>query len=218
MEYYKNNKVLVSYLQSVALADKNLRRLNLKKESYVLTEFEKANNLYWVESGFLGVEVQMESSPYLSTFIFENDFFGLDAFSSFKRKNHTIKVLSSEASMIEINTEFLLNALNKKPELYSLLLENFTDILQRHYQFFDFILLDPIERVKKTLLYLSGFIGSINAEEQVQLPMEINQKVLASFCRTSQSRISHCLKVLTERGFIVNSRAPFILIDHDGEN
>ncbi|MBO0455093.1 Crp/Fnr family transcriptional regulator, partial [Candidatus Enterococcus murrayae] len=157
------------------------------------------------------VEVTKKQGSYISAFIFENDLFGLDAFSSFPSKNHAIKVLSSGAIIYRVEKNFLLTSLNQRTNLYELLLTNFTDVFQRHYLFENFLSLSPTERTKKSLSYLSDFIGEINEAGQIQTPMEITQEVLARFCRTSQSRISICLKELKESGFLLNRKAPFIL-------
>jgi CRP-like cAMP-binding protein len=211
MEYFKNNKQLIDFLRSKALIHSDFTKVVLQKNQYVITEYEKAQYLFFVANGLLSVEVIKKHSSYISAFIFENDFFGLDAFSSFPTKNHAIKILSSSAIIYRIEKSFLLDSLNQKPELYNLLLTNFADVFQRHYLFQDFLSLSPIERTKKCLIYLSDFIGEINEQEQVQIPTEITQEVLARFCRTSQSRISLCLKELQEAEFLLNKKAPFVL-------
>ena len=194
MERFKNNHQLIDYLKLETTSSLEFHKIVLQKNDYILTEFEKAQHLFFVSSGFLSVDIQEESRYFISAFIFENDFFGLDAFSSFPSKNHAIKVISSDAIIYRIEKQFLLTVLNKRPELYELLLTNFTDIFQRHYLFEDFLSLSPIERIQKALSYLSDFIGQINDQDQVEMPSEITQEVLARFCRTSQSRVSVCLK------------------------
>lgn len=211
MEFFKNNEQLIDYLHSKALIHSDFTKVILQKNQHVITEYEKAHYLFFVASGLLSVEVSKKTNSYISAFIFENDFFGLDAFSSFPTKNHAVKILSSNAVIYRIEKDFLLDSLKQKPELYNLLLTNFADVFQRHYLFQDFLSLSPIERTKKCLIYLSDFIGEINEQEQVQIPTEITQEVLARFCRTSQSRVSLCLKELQESEFLLNKKAPFIL-------
>jgi CRP-like cAMP-binding protein len=211
MEYFKNNKQFLEYLYSVVSAASDLRAMKLQKDDYVITEYEKAQHVFLVTSGFLSVEVTNDVRSYISAFVFENDFFGLDAFSSYPSKSHAIRVTSSEAVIHRIEKQFMLDALKQRPDLYELLLTNFTDIFQRHYLFNDFLSLSPIERVKKVLRYLSDYIGEIDEYEQLKIPGEITQEVLARFCRTSQSRISVCLKELYEMKFLTNKKAPFVL-------
>ncbi|TFJ72860.1 Crp/Fnr family transcriptional regulator [Carnobacterium maltaromaticum] len=211
MEHFKNNRSMIDYLNSFESSTLNCQQLTLTQDEYIITRYEKSEYLYLLTNGLVSVEILEDSNNYISAFIFENDFFGLDSFSSFPTKNHAIKVISSSAEIVKIKKDFLLNALNQKPELYKLLLTNFADIFQRHYYFFNFLSLPPVERVKTTLLYLSDFISEPTETNHLKIPKEITQQIVARFCRTSQSRVSICLKKLHETGFLLTKTAPFII-------
>ncbi|WP_314064047.1 Crp/Fnr family transcriptional regulator [uncultured Vagococcus sp.] len=211
MEYFKNNKRILDYLNSFELNTQQYQHLRVAKDDYVINIYEKADYLFFLQTGLASVEILEDSTHYISAFIFENDFFGLDTFSSYQTKGHAIKIISSQAEVVKIRKDFLLSSLNQQPELYALLLTNFADIFQRHYSFFDFLTLAPVERVKTTLLYLSDFISEPTEDGSLKLPKEITQQILARFCRTSQPRISLCLKELCEAGILLTKKAPFII-------
>lgn len=211
MEHYKNNKDIIDYLTSKELAPHTFQKLHLTKDELVITTYEKTESLFLLEQGFASVEILDDSRHYISAFIFENDFFGLDAFSSFPTKGHAIRIISPTANIIKIKKDTLLTALSQKTELYELLLTNFADIFQRHYYFLDFLNLMPVERIKATLQYLSDFISEPTEDGHLQLPKEITQSILARFCRTSQPRVSTSLKELHNTGFLLTKSAPFLI-------
>jgi len=181
------------------------------KDKLIIDEYEKASTLYYVVSGIACVEILNEGQRYISSFIFPNDFFGLDSFSTFKKKSHSIRVISTEATIFSIPKELLLNTLNEKPTYYELLLKNFADILQRHYGYFDFLHLSTTERVKNALTYLSDRIGNLTSDEHLALPSFITQETLAKFCRTSQSRVSISLSELEKMGWLLKKKVPITI-------
>ncbi|MBO0471499.1 Crp/Fnr family transcriptional regulator [Enterococcus sp. DIV0242_7C1] len=210
MELFKNNQQLIDYLKTTDSMH-NITERTLEKGHSIVTEFDKSDHLFFLVDGILSVEVITEANSFISSFIFSNDFFGLDTFSSYQTKGHAISVLSAKATVIKIKKDYLLATLNVHPAYYELLLTNFADIFQRHYRFFDLLSLSPKDRVQTLLSYLADFIGELNDLEQLEIPAVFTQEILAKFCRTSQSRISVCLKELHREGFLIRKKSPFIL-------
>lgn len=181
------------------------------KNSLIIDEYEKTTTLYYVVDGVISVEILNEGKRYISSFIFQNDFFGLDSFSTFKQKEHSIRVISEQATIFSISKEMLLHSLNKVPHYYELLLTNFADIFQRHYSYFNFLHLPSTERIKQALIYLSDHIGILTVTDQLELPNFITQEILSKFCRTSQSRISISLNELQKTGWLLKKKVPITL-------
>lgn len=182
-----------------------------KKDALVIDEYEKTEYIYYVTEGVLSVEILNEGKRYISSFIFQNDFFGLDSFSTFKQKEHSIRVMSAHATVFCLSKEKLLNVLNQEPEYYELLLTNFSDIFQRHYGYFNFLYLPTTERIKRALGYLSDHIGIVTEKEHLELPTFITQETLSKFCRTSQSRVSVSLSALEKTGWLLKKKVPITL-------
>ncbi|MBO0422514.1 Crp/Fnr family transcriptional regulator [Enterococcus plantarum] len=182
-----------------------------EKDSLVIDEYEKTETIYYVLDGVLSVEILNDGKCYISSFVFQNDFFGLDSFSTFKQKDHSIRVMSEQATIFCLSKEKLLNVLNEQPEYYALLLTNFADIFQRHYGYFHFLYLPTTERIKNALRYLSDHIGLITEAEHLELPKFITQEVLSKFCRTSQSRVSVSLSELEKTGWLLKKKVPITL-------
>lgn len=100
MEHFKNNRSIIDYLNSFESSTLNCQQLTLTQDEYIITRYEKSEYLYLLTNGLASVEILEDSNNYISAFIFENDFFGLDSFSSFPTKNHAIKVISSSAEIV----------------------------------------------------------------------------------------------------------------------
>lgn len=213
MEYFKNNLALIHFLKSNDLSKTNWIEQKYLKEQSIINEFEKSDRIYFMNSGVGVVEILGHEKQYISSFIFENDLFGLDSFSTFKQKAHSIRIISDQAVIFSIKKEHLLAALNQEPTYYEMILTNFADILQRHYTYFDFLHLPTTDRVKQALTYLNDRIGVLSEEEIIELPKYITQDVLAKFCRTSQSRISVCLTELHVAGWLKKKTVPITLND-----
>lgn len=182
-----------------------------KKDTLVVDEYEKTKNIYYVIEGVLCVEILNDGKRYISSFIFQNDFFGLDSFSTFKQKEHSIRVISEDATIFCLPKDKLLLSLNEDPHYYELMLTNFADIFQRHYGYFNFLHLPTTKRMKHALTYLSDHIGIITESEQLELPTFITQEVLSKFCRTSQSRVSVSLNELAEEGWLIKKKVPITM-------
>ncbi|OEG19663.1 cyclic nucleotide-binding protein [Enterococcus quebecensis] len=209
MESYKNNLELINDLKE-KLATGWLEK-TYESDTLVIDEYEKATTIYYVVSGVVCVEILNDGQQYISSFIFQNDFFGLDSFSTFKQKSHSIRVISEQATIFSIPKDLLFKVLNDTPVHYELLLANFADIFQRHYGYFNFLHLPTTERVKIALTYLSDYIGILNEEEHLELPKFITQEVLSKFCRTSQSRISVSLNELEKQEWLVKRKVPITI-------
>lgn len=181
------------------------------KDTLIIDEYEKTENIYYVVEGVICVEILNDGKRYISSFIFQNDFFGLDSFSTFKQKEHSIRVISEHATIFCLSKERLLHSLNEEPLFYELLLSNFADIFQRHYGYFNFLHLPTTERIKHALTYLSDHIGILTENEQLELPKFITQEVLSKFCRTSQSRVSISLGELEKEGWLLKKKVPITL-------
>lgn len=177
----------------------------------IVDEYEKTANFYYVVEGVICVEILNDEKRYISSFIFENVFFGLDSFSTFKQKAHSIRVISDHATIFSVPKVILLNTLNEQPQYYELLLTNFADIFQRHYGYFDFLHLPTTERIKTALGYLSEHIGFLTQDEHFELPAFITQEILSKFCRTSQSRVSVSLSELEKTGWLLKKKVPITI-------
>lgn len=177
----------------------------------IVDEYEKTENIYYVVEGVICVEILNDDKRYISSFIFQNDFFGFDSFSTFKQKEHGIRVISEQATIFCLSKEKLLHLLNEKPDYYELLLTNFADILQRHYSYFNFLYLPTTERIKMALLYLSDYIGMLTIDEHLELPAFITQETLSKFCRTSQSRVSVSLSELEKASWLLKKKVPITI-------
>lgn len=182
-----------------------------KKDSLIINEYEKNENIYYVLEGVICVEILNDGKRYISSFIFQNDFFGLDSFSTFKQKEHEIRVISEHATVFCLSKKKLLISLNDAPEYYELLLTNFSDIFQRHYGYFNFLYLPTTERIKNALHYLSDHIGIVTEIEHLELPKFITQETLSKFCRTSQSRVSVSLSELKKTGWLLKKKVPITI-------
>ncbi|WP_281246840.1 Crp/Fnr family transcriptional regulator [Enterococcus silesiacus] len=182
-----------------------------EKDKMIVDEYEKTANFYYIVEGVICVEILNDEKRYISSFIFENDFFGLDSFSTFKQKAHSIRVISDNATIFSLPKETLLDTLNEQPQYYELLLTNFADIFQRHYGYFDFLHLPTTERIKTALSYLSEHIGYLTHDEHFELPSFITQEILSKFCRTSQSRVSVSLSELEKTGWLLKKKVPITI-------
>ncbi|WP_206911948.1 Crp/Fnr family transcriptional regulator [Enterococcus sp. DIV0849a] len=182
-----------------------------EKDTLVIDEYEKTENIYYVVEGVLCVEILNHGKRYISSFIFQNDFFGFDSFSTFKQKTHGIRVISEHATVFCLSKEKLLASLNEQPDFYELLLANFADIFQRHYGYFNFLYLPTTERVKSALHYLSDYIGIVTETDHLELPKFITQETLSKFCRTSQSRVSVSLSELEKTGWLLKKKVPITI-------
>ncbi|MGX7420158.1 Crp/Fnr family transcriptional regulator [Carnobacterium gallinarum] len=211
MELFKNNQQLITYLKNRIPQGNNWNEKNYVKQEIVIGEYKKAETIYFLLEGTATVEILSDDKQYISAFIFENDLFGIDSFSTFKQKSHTIRIISPTATIFSIKKTALLAALNHDPHYYELILTNFADIFQRHYGYFDFLHLSPTNRVHYTLNYLSDYIGIINLHNELELPKFITQDILAKFCRTSQSRISLSLKELYQTGWLLKKTIPLTI-------
>ncbi|WP_375180319.1 Crp/Fnr family transcriptional regulator [Enterococcus rotai] len=209
MELYKNNSALVDYLKQEPLT--KWTEKTYEKDRLIIDEYEKSSTFYYVVEGVISVEILNEGKRYISSFIFQNDFFGLDSFSTFKQKEHSIRVISEQATIFSISKEILLRLLNEEPHYYELLLTNFADIFQRHYGYFNFLHLPTTERIKHALHYLSDHIGLLTAAEHLELPTFITQEILSKFCRTSQSRVSVSLGELEQAGWLLRKKVPITI-------
>ncbi|MFD1899033.1 Crp/Fnr family transcriptional regulator [Enterococcus termitis] len=209
IELYKNNNALIDYLKKHSLS--NWTEKIYEKNSLIIDEYEKAATLYYVVDGVISVEILNEGKCYISSFIFQNDFFGLDSFSTFKQKEHGIRVISDQAMIFSVSKQMLFQLLNEEPKYYELLLTNFADIFQRHYGYFNFLHLPTTERIKDALVYLSDHIGIITEAEHLELPRFITQEILSKFCRTSQSRVSVSLSDLEKSGWLIKNKVPITI-------
>ncbi|MGX7148178.1 Crp/Fnr family transcriptional regulator [Enterococcus ureasiticus] len=209
MEVYKDNLTLIDYLKKESR--NNWTEKTFGKDTLVIDEYEKTENIYYVVEGVLSVEILNDGKRYISSFIFQNDFFGLDSFSTFKQKEHGIRVISEHATVFCLSKGKLLDSLNKEPSYYELLLTNFADIFQRHYGYFNFLYLPTTERVKSALRYLSDHIGIITETDHLELPKFITQETLSKFCRTSQSRVSVSLSELEKTGWLLKKKVPITI-------
>ncbi|WP_242551010.1 Crp/Fnr family transcriptional regulator [Enterococcus ureilyticus] len=187
------------------------------KNNLIIDEYDKAKTLYYVVSGVICVEILNDDKRYISSFIFQNDFFGLDSFSTFKQKTHSVRVISEEATIFSIPKTILLNTLNEVPNYYELLLTNFADIFQRHYSYFEFLHLPTAARIKQALSYLSDHIGHLTETEQIELPTFVTQEILSKFCRTSQSRVSISLNELEKTGWLLKKKVPITINSEEVE-
>ncbi|WP_271497601.1 Crp/Fnr family transcriptional regulator [Enterococcus sp. 5H] len=209
IERYKDNLALIEYLNRDPL-NKCTEKI-FEKNSLIVDEYEKSSHLYYVVEGVACVEILNDGQQYISSFIFQNDFFGLDSFSTFNKKEHGIRVISETATIISLPKGRLLASLNEEPQNYELLLTNFADIFQRHYSYFNFLHLPTKDRIKQALQYLSDHIGIVTIEEHLELPRFITQEILSKFCRTSQSRVSVSLKELEKTGWLLKKKVPITL-------
>ena len=200
---------MIDYLRQAKLAKWAIK--TYKNDHLIIDEYEKASTLYYVVEGVVSVEILNDGKRYISSFIFQNDFFGLDSFSTFKQKEHSIRVISHQATIFSISKEALLYSLNEAPHYYELLLTNFADIFQRHYGYFNFLHLPTTERIKNALAYLSDHIGIPTEAEHLELPVFITQDILAKFCRTSQSRVSVSLGELKQDGWLLKRKVPITI-------
>lgn len=211
MEKFKENISIILYLESLNPSHEDFSLVSTNNK-YLIKDLYNTDNIYFLNKGIIAVEVDYFDTHYISTLVWENDFFGLDSFSSFSKRTHSIKVLSPSVDFYCIKKHFLINALQNKPDLYELLLVNFADALQRHYLLTNFLTRHPKERLRSIISYLGDFIGEINKDDNIILPKSITQQILAQLCRTSQSRISITLEELMAEGFIKNKTSPIIIL------
>ncbi|MBC2254816.1 Crp/Fnr family transcriptional regulator [Listeria ivanovii] len=185
-------------------------------EKIILKE-EKSKHIFFVVEGFAAVELEdpLKKTNYISIFVLPSNILGIDTFSSYPKKQHSISVMSNRLVLYKIEVEFLLNVLAMKPDVNDFLLASMADVFARHYALLAMIAKTPKERILMAFQNLAADMG-IESEnnETVILPEFINQSVLARYCRTTQPNISNLLTELVEEGFLANKKSPY-QIDKD---
>ncbi|EEJ0015835.1 Crp/Fnr family transcriptional regulator, partial [Listeria innocua] len=176
-----------------------------------------AKHIFFVVEGYAAVELEdnLRKTNYISIFVLPNNVLGIDAFSSFPKKKHSITVMSEQMVLYKIEADFLLNILSVKPDVNDFLLTSIADVFARHYALLGMIAKTPKERIYMALENLAVEMGTEDEERnEIVLPNFINQSVLARYCRTTQPNISNLLTELVDEEFLVNKKSPY-RIDKD---
>ncbi|MBC2134988.1 Crp/Fnr family transcriptional regulator [Listeria innocua] len=212
----KFNTVL-SYLKEFPDYYKYVTKKTYTMNEKIIFEQEKAKHIFFVVEGYAAVELEdnLRKTNYISIFILPNNVLGIDAFSSFPKKKHSITVMSEQMVLYKIEADFLLNILSVKPDVNDFLLTSIADVFARHYALLGMIAKTPKERIYMALENLAVEMGTEDEERnEIVLPNFINQSVLARYCRTTQPNISNLLTELVDEEFLVNKKSPY-RIDKD---
>ncbi|MBC1391735.1 Crp/Fnr family transcriptional regulator, partial [Listeria welshimeri] len=108
----KFNTVL-SYLKEFPDYYKYVTKKTYTMNEKIIFEQEKAKHIFFVVEGYAAVELEdnLRKTNYISIFILPNNILGIDAFSSFPKKKHSITVMSEQMVLYKIEADFLLNIL-----------------------------------------------------------------------------------------------------------
>ncbi|MBC1805294.1 Crp/Fnr family transcriptional regulator [Listeria booriae] len=176
----------------------------------IILEEEKAKHIFFVVEGHAAVELEdkIRKTNYISIFIHPYNILGIDSFSTFPRKEHSITVMSDYLTLYKIDAEFLLNTLAMKPDVHDFLLTSIADIFARHYTLLGMIAKTPKERLCLAFQTLATEMG-IASKNEILLPSFITQSVLARYCRTTQPNVSNLLTELVEEGLLIHKKSPY---------
>ncbi|PZF91360.1 Crp/Fnr family transcriptional regulator [Listeria ivanovii] len=212
-----NLSTVLNYLKEFPDYYKYVSKKTYKMNDKIIFEEEKARHIFFVVEGYAAVELEdkLRKSNYISIFVLPTNILGIDAFSTFTKKQHSITVMSDTLALYKIEAEFLLNMLAVKPDMNDFLLTNIADVFARHYALLGMIAKTPKERIYMAFRNLALEMGTDQPEVgQIILPSFINQNVLARYCRTTQPNISNLLSELVAEGFLINKKSPY-RIDKD---
>ncbi|MBC2316110.1 Crp/Fnr family transcriptional regulator [Listeria booriae] len=176
----------------------------------IILEEEKSKHIFFVVEGHAAVELEdkIRRTNYISIFIHPYNILGIDSFSTFPKKEHSITVMSDHLTLYKIDAEFLLNTLAVKPDVHDFLLTSIADIFARHYTLLGMIAKTPKERLYMAFQNLATEMGTA-IKNEILLPSFITQAVLARYCRTTQPNISNLLTELVNEGFLSNRKSPY---------
>ncbi|MBC1975165.1 Crp/Fnr family transcriptional regulator [Listeria booriae] len=176
----------------------------------IILEEEKSKHIFFVVEGHAAVELEdkIRRTNYISIFIHPYNILGIDSFSTFPKKEHSITVMSDRLTLYKIDAEFLLNTLAVKPDVHDFLLTSIADIFARHYTLLGMIAKTPKERLYMAFQNLATEMGTA-IKNEILLPSFITQAVLARYCRTTQPNISNLLTELVNEGFLSNRKSPY---------
>ncbi|MBC2259462.1 Crp/Fnr family transcriptional regulator [Listeria booriae] len=176
----------------------------------IILEEEKSKHIFFVVEGHAAVELEdkIRRTNYISIFVHPYNILGIDSFSTFPKKEHSITVMSDRLTLYKIDAEFLLNTLALKPDVHDFLLTSIADIFARHYTMLGMIAKSPKERLYMAFQNLATEMGTATKDE-ILLPSFITQAVLARYCRTTQPNVSNLLTELVNEGFLSNRKSPY---------
>ncbi|MBC2322467.1 Crp/Fnr family transcriptional regulator [Listeria booriae] len=176
----------------------------------IILEEEKSKHIFFVVEGHAAVELEdkIRRTNYISIFIHPYNILGIDSFSTFPKKEHSITVMSDRLTLYKIDAEFLLNTLAVKPDVHDFLLTSIADIFARHYTLLGMIAKTPKERLYMAFQNLATEMGTA-IKDEILLPSFITQAVLARYCRTTQPNVSNLLTELVNEGFLSNRKSPY---------
>lgn len=213
----KNLAIVLGYLKEFPDYYKYVTKKTYTMNEKIIFEEEKAKHIFFVVEGYAAVELEdnLRKTNYISIFVLPYNVLGIDAFSSYPKKKHSITVMSDQLVLYKIDADFLLNILSVKPDVNDFLLTSIADIFARHYALLDMIAKTPKERIYMALQNLAVEMGEKDKlRNEIVLPDFINQSVLARYCRTTQPNISNLLTELVEEEFLINNKSPY-RIDKD---
>ncbi|EUJ45423.1 Crp/Fnr family transcriptional regulator [Listeria riparia] len=205
----KLNTVL-AYLKEFPDYYQYVSKKNYTIHEKIILEEEKAKHIFFVVEGHAAVELEdkIRKTNYISIFIHPYNILGIDSFSSFPKKEHSITVMSDHLTLYKIDAEFLLNTLAVKPDVHDFLLTSIADIFARHYTLLGMIAKTPKERLYMAFQNLATEMGTVS-KDKIMLPSFITQSVLARYCRTTQPNVSNLLTELVEEGFLNDKKSPY---------
>lgn len=209
--------IVLNYLKEFPDYYKYVSKRSYTANEKIIFEQEKAKSIFFIMEGYAAVELEDTSrkTNYISIFILPYNILGLDAFSSFPRKKHSITVMSPKLVLYKIDANFLLNILAIKPDVNDFLLTSIADVFARHYALLGMIAKAPKERIYMAFENLAIEMGTEDEKRnEIVLPTFINQSILARYCRTTQPNISNILSELVEEEFLINKKSPY-RIDKD---
>lgn len=200
---------------TIRLVDKRIKKFSYKKGEQIMSEFEEAKGVYFVESGIVKLTKQDEHGNELIVCIKkEGEVFAEACLFNEEKLNYPASgTMIKEGEVYFLNTEDLEQELIMSPEMavqmiryMSSSLRDFTTIMR------DIALLDVYAKTMKTLVRLADRFGAKRCNQMhIEIPMTVQE--FSTLVGTSRESVSRVFSRLKKDGLIDTKDKQIIILD-----